>query len=93
MTGTKTARRDHWDWGRQADGLRRRRRWKEALACYGKALRLNPLDTVSRDAYVMDLNGKRECLERLGRLAAAARCAKEAGRLRAAWRVKKARAR
>ncbi len=67
-----------WDaWGRKAETLHRRRSWKEALACFNQALRRNPLDTASRDAYLSDLAGKVDCLVRLGRFRDAARCVEE----------------
>jgi tetratricopeptide (TPR) repeat protein len=67
----------------KAEKLARRRRWKEALACFGKALRLNPIDTTSRDAYVSDLLGRARCLREVGRLRDAARCEEEARKFRA----------
>lgn len=85
-------RRDHGDWGRRADVLRRSRRWREALSAHNRALRLNPLDSTSRDAFLNDLAGKFECLSRLGRVAQSRRCAAEARRLRRSWRQRRRRA-
>jgi tetratricopeptide (TPR) repeat protein len=73
---------DWSDWGTKAEKLARRGRWKEALACFNKALRLNPCDTVSREAYVGDLLGRANCLRKLGRVRKAARDEEEARRLR-----------
>ncbi len=81
---------DWEDWARKADTLHRRRRWKEALECFNGALRRNPLDTVSREAYVSDLAGKTDCLVRLGRFREAVRCLEELKIVRRRLRGRKA---
>lgn len=75
-------KRDWCDWGTQAQKFYRRGCWQEALDCLTKAIRCNPLDTVSRESGVGDFLMKADCLRRLGRVREAARCEKEAGRLR-----------
>lgn len=72
--------RDPWSWSHKGDRFLRRHRWKEAAACYRRALRLNPCDSTSRDLYHSDLLSLRECLLQMGRRAEAARCAAEAKR-------------
>jgi len=74
---------DDWDvCGRKAEAFRARRRWKEALSWFNKALKRNPCDTVSRDAYLSDLAGKVDCLVRLRRFAEAERVL---GALKRCW--------
>lgn len=75
-------KRDWCGWGTLAQKFHRRGRWQEALDCLTKAIRLNPLDTVSRESGVGDLMMKADCLRRLGRIREAVRCEKETGRLR-----------
>lgn len=73
------------DWescGARAEKLSRQRRWKQALKWFVEALRHNPLDTSSREAYRSDLAGKIDCLVRLGRFGEAKRAMNELQGLR-----------